>query len=56
MAQRRLNDSMTLHVHKERVDRFNLDKIFEKYVSAIERTHGDSWVDFLERFENFVGS
>jgi len=47
---------MNLHFHKERVDRLDLDKISENYVFWVEKTHLDSWVDFLERFGNFVGS
>jgi len=27
-----------------------------KITFLIERTHWDSWVDFMERVENFVGS
>jgi len=34
----------------------DFDKIAENYVFWVEGTHLDSWVDFLERFENFVGS
>ena len=47
---------MILHVCKERGDRLDLDKIAENYVSGlVESTHYESWVEFCERFENFVG-
>jgi len=47
---------MILHVNQERVGRLDLDKISENCVFLVERAHSDSWVDFLERFENFVDS
>jgi len=45
---------MILHVHKERVDRLDLDKI-DEIMFLVERTHWESLVEFCERFENFVG-
>jgi len=46
---------MILHVHKERVNRLDLDKIAENYVSGRKDTLRQlGW--FLERFDNFVGS
>jgi len=45
---------MTLHVHKEQVDRLDWDKIDEIMFLA-ERTQWEM-VYFCEQFENFVGS
>jgi len=46
---------MILHVHKERVNRLDLDKIAEDYVSGREDTLGNL-VHFYECHKNFVGS
>jgi len=40
MTQGRLNDLMVLHVHKERVNRLDLDKLAEDYyMFLVEWTH-----------------
>ena len=36
MTQERLNNLMVLHIHKERVDRLELEKVAEEVVSERE--------------------